>query len=323
MAKQLYANNVKTTLAADINNSVTALTLTSATGFPTIGGTDWHMMHLVQSDGDIEIVKVTARTGTSCTIVRAQEGTSGIAHTASPVTVCSINLTRGALGRFEDGLHTVLANAGASSAPSISFVDDPDTGLYSAIANELGVTVGGAGQWKTTDGTIVPYQDSDVDLGASVKRFKNVYADDFISVSATSQLSFRVWRNVAWAISGESTLRFNDKSGANGWDTGNWFNTDTWTATVQSDGVYLATASAMFDVTAAADTLIVRIKVNGTTAIQNQHDSGSTNGEIVQATGVLKLVAGDTVHVTVWNVDNIDNITGTTEATFFTMTKLN
>jgi len=240
-AEQLYVNNVKTTLAADINDSVTSLTLTSATGFPSPTGGDWFMMMLVQNDGDIEIVKCTARSGVTCTIVRAQESTSALSHTASPATAIIIALTAGTLDRFEDGLHELLPGDGTAADPSHSFASDPDTGLYNAAANSLGFTIGGTGQMKLVDGILQPITDSDVDLGLTGTRFKTGYFDE---ISATSQLSFMAYKSAA-----DQTLTTEDTEylvtfDAEDHDTGSWYNASTGKATVPAGkgGVYLIIA---------------------------------------------------------------------------------
>ena len=75
----LYTNNAATTLASGINNSVTSLTVASATGglFPSPTGTDYFYVTLENTAGTVrEIVKVTARSTDTFTIVRGQDGTS-------------------------------------------------------------------------------------------------------------------------------------------------------------------------------------------------------------------------------------------------------
>ena len=78
----LFCNNVATTLSAAITTTgQTSITVTSATGMPAPGGTDW--FYLTLSDGAVnnpetawEVVKVTAVSGTTLTIVRAQDNTT-------------------------------------------------------------------------------------------------------------------------------------------------------------------------------------------------------------------------------------------------------
>lgn len=73
-----FTNNATTTLASGINSSVTSLTVASGTGtlFPTLSGSDVFYATLANLAGTVEIVKVTARSTDTFTIVRGQDGTT-------------------------------------------------------------------------------------------------------------------------------------------------------------------------------------------------------------------------------------------------------
>ena len=73
----IIANNVATTLAANINASVTSLTLTSAAGWPGIFTGDHLYATIDDGAGGVEIVRATARVGTTLTIERGRDGTAG------------------------------------------------------------------------------------------------------------------------------------------------------------------------------------------------------------------------------------------------------
>jgi len=79
-----FTNNATTTLAAGINNSVTSLSVASGTGalFPTLSGSDVFYVTLANLSGSVEIVKVTARTSDTFTIVRAQDNTTALSWNA-------------------------------------------------------------------------------------------------------------------------------------------------------------------------------------------------------------------------------------------------
>ena len=91
MAYERFANGGLSSLAAGINDAVLALTVKSATGFPTGG----NFRILVES----EIMLVTAVAGNVFTVSRAQEGTSAASHDAD-VAVNHV-LTAGALAQRE------------------------------------------------------------------------------------------------------------------------------------------------------------------------------------------------------------------------------
>jgi len=74
----LFSNNAATTLATSINSSVTSLTVATGTGvlFPNPTGGQYFYMTLANVAGTVEIVKVTARSTDTFTIVRGQDGSS-------------------------------------------------------------------------------------------------------------------------------------------------------------------------------------------------------------------------------------------------------
>lgn len=77
MTTYVYANNISTTLAAAASSSSTTLTLASATGLPSLSA--GQIMPLTLNDASTglvyEIVYVTAISGVTLTVTRAQEGT--------------------------------------------------------------------------------------------------------------------------------------------------------------------------------------------------------------------------------------------------------
>jgi hypothetical protein len=79
-----FSNNASAPLASGINNSVVALSVTTGQGnlFPTLSGSDYFYATLVDSSNNIEVIKVTARSGDSMTIVRAQDGTTARSYAA-------------------------------------------------------------------------------------------------------------------------------------------------------------------------------------------------------------------------------------------------
>lgn len=78
------ANNASGTLATAINASDTGIALTTGDGaeFPTLGASDYFYATITSTQGTQEIVKATARSGDSLTVVRAQEGTSAAGFAA-------------------------------------------------------------------------------------------------------------------------------------------------------------------------------------------------------------------------------------------------
>jgi len=93
-----FKNNATSTLAASILSSATTIVLSSTQGarFPALTTGQFFYGTLFNAGGSYEIVKVTARTGDSLTVVRAQEGTTALAFTAGDgfaqrLTAASLN----------------------------------------------------------------------------------------------------------------------------------------------------------------------------------------------------------------------------------------
>lgn len=79
-----FTNNASATLSSSITNSATSISVTAGQGalFPALSGTDFFYATLVDSSGNIEIVKVTARTSDAMTVVRGQDNTTARAYSA-------------------------------------------------------------------------------------------------------------------------------------------------------------------------------------------------------------------------------------------------
>lgn len=125
------ANNASGTTATAISASDTGLVLTTGNGaeFPTLGVGDYFYATLASSGGTLEIVKATARSGDSLTVVRAQEGTTAQSFAAGSrfelrVTAASVNdradLAESEANTYALGLDTALrVDLAASSGSSL------------------------------------------------------------------------------------------------------------------------------------------------------------------------------------------------------------
>jgi hypothetical protein len=100
-----FTNNAATTLASSILIGATSLTVAASTGalFPTLTGTNFFYCTLQNTAGTvIEIVKVTARSTDTFTIVRAQEGTSASAFASGDKV--ELRLTAGEINQLFSGI---------------------------------------------------------------------------------------------------------------------------------------------------------------------------------------------------------------------------
>lgn len=92
-----FKNNASATIAASITTTDTTIVLTTGFGsyFPTLTSGFYFYATLFNASGESEIVKVTARSSDTLTVVRAQDGTTAKAFTAGDgfaLRVVSANL---------------------------------------------------------------------------------------------------------------------------------------------------------------------------------------------------------------------------------------
>jgi hypothetical protein len=79
------SNNATTTTTADLGSTALSVTVATGTGilFPILGTGDYFYATLGDVNGNLEIVKVTARTDDVMTIVRGQAGTLALPFPAN------------------------------------------------------------------------------------------------------------------------------------------------------------------------------------------------------------------------------------------------
>ena len=132
MANMLFANNCNTTLNGGITAVATSMVVTTATGFPVPTGSQYFYCTLADAatQTTIEIVKVTAVSGTTFTIVRGQDGTSGTVFASGAIV--SLRLVRASLNDFPkldetntftqlQTINTIGVSGSTSTTPVLSF----------------------------------------------------------------------------------------------------------------------------------------------------------------------------------------------------------
>lgn len=104
-----FTNNASATLASSITDSATFIVLTTGKGalFPTLTGSEYFFATLTDASNNLEIVKVTARTNDTLTVVRAQDGTGARAYAAGDKL--ELRLTNAAMSTLarKDGNETI------------------------------------------------------------------------------------------------------------------------------------------------------------------------------------------------------------------------
>jgi hypothetical protein len=124
-----FTNNATSTLASSINNSVTSLSVASGQGalFPTLSGSDVFYVTLSNVSGTVEIVKVTARSTDTFTIVRAQDNTTAAAwNSGDRIELRPTALTMAAMAQIANNLSdlasasTARTNLGLGTAATMT-----------------------------------------------------------------------------------------------------------------------------------------------------------------------------------------------------------
>lgn len=138
-------NNAFGTLSAAINTSVTTITLDSGQGsrFPTLGASDHFFGTLVDTSNNLEIVKVTARSSDSLTVVRGQDGT-----TATAFAIGDRFELRPVAALFEDIIDNASVDGIASASTSgtamqITSGNDVGFGTTAPCPTQVAVQTGG------------------------------------------------------------------------------------------------------------------------------------------------------------------------------------
>ena len=162
---QLYKNNASSTLLNSVTAGSTSIVLASGGGskFPAITGSDFFLATIYDISGSTEInheiVKVTARTGDTLTVTRAQESTTANAYGAG--ARIELRLTAGDVSQvFGAKPVTVTIDTGSTPATSsiITITDsqvsastqkiEACVSLSTTVDNDIDAHQHAASSWK-------------------------------------------------------------------------------------------------------------------------------------------------------------------------------
>jgi hypothetical protein len=166
----LFTNNAATTLASGITSIATSLTVATGDGaeFPTLAGSQYFYCTIANNAGAIEIIKVTARSTDTFTIVRGQDGTSAAAWSAGDKV--ELRLNRIDLLNFPqlDSTNTFALAQTFTAAPVFTNQSGTRTAMSAAasgansditsltgLTTPLSVAQGGTGQSSYTNGQLL------------------------------------------------------------------------------------------------------------------------------------------------------------------------
>jgi hypothetical protein len=123
-----WSNNASGALASSISSASTTIVLSSGQGveFPTPGGGNYFYATLTDTSNNLEVVKVTARTVDTLTVVRGQDGTSARSYAAGDL----LELRPTAAGLTDMQAYTPSGNITAGTiVGAIAELDSEKAGL--------------------------------------------------------------------------------------------------------------------------------------------------------------------------------------------------
>ena len=142
-----FTNNAKTTLASGINSSVTTATVTDGSVFPTLGSGE-HFYCTFDDGTNNEIVKVTARSGNTLTIVRGVDNTT--ARSFSSGDAAELRATSALLTDIQENIAAKSANQTVYSATTASSATSYDIGIDPGVEANASVFLNGVYQHHNT-----------------------------------------------------------------------------------------------------------------------------------------------------------------------------
>lgn len=132
------SNNATALLAGSIDNVATEIAVATGFGarFPTISEEgEWFPLVVIAANGNLEVMRATARTGDVITVERGQEGTSATAFDAGARV--DLRLTAAAIADIVSDLEAVVAAAVTDLEGKLSAAEDASL-LFPQATAELG-----------------------------------------------------------------------------------------------------------------------------------------------------------------------------------------
>ena len=147
MAQSYYSSTAqRTTLASSVTNTATTMIVAAVTGWPSSYP---YTLVIDQDTINEEVVEVTARSGTTCTVVRAVDSTLGVAHSSG----AAVNHGVSARDFSEPNTHvntavlhvTVCTSTTRPASPSAgAIIFESDTSLYYGWSGTAWTSIGGS-----------------------------------------------------------------------------------------------------------------------------------------------------------------------------------
>ena len=211
--KDYLGTRADTTLNGAINNSTTSITITSATGWPSVSNTGFYAV-IDPDTASEEKVFVTARSGTGLTATRGVDGTTGVSHSSgATIRPCISGVD------FDEANYMVAETVGNVTAAGDLLVaagaNDLTRLAKGSNSTVLAVDSGGTLGYTTVTNAMV-----NASAGLAYSKLEQVSTGTLIgnrsgsttTASASSTNSFGVWTTVRKTSDETQTADFEDTS---------------------------------------------------------------------------------------------------------------
>ena len=142
-----FTNNAKTTLASGITSTATSATVVDGSVFPTLGAGEYFYCTFDDTTNN-EIVKVTARSGNTLTIVRGVDNTTARAFSSGDAA--ELRATAGLLTDIQENIAAKSANQTVYNTTTASSATDYDIGIDPSVEANAMVFLNGVMQHHDT-----------------------------------------------------------------------------------------------------------------------------------------------------------------------------
>ena len=239
----VFKNNANTVLTADISSSATSISVQAGNVFPSLSAGEYFLC-TIDDDTNNEIVKVTAISGNTLTVVRAQEGTTARAFSTS--NTIEARLTAGIMNVFpqlDGGTLTADTDTITEGSSNLYYTDARAQAV--SINNVVEDTSPQLGGTLDTNDQLIQFGDSS---GETVNRLQFGASQDLQIYHNGSHSNIRDVGTGNLYIDGSASINF--RSGDAG-ETYAIFNDDGAVSLYYNNAVKLATTSTGIDVTGA------------------------------------------------------------------------
>lgn len=142
---QLFLNNAGTTLNGGITNVVTSITVANGAVFGTVTAPDYILATIANAGAETswEVVKITAVAANVLTVVRAQEGTTGVAWSSGDTidirdTKTVMNAVGNSIDLGQTNFSGMVWRGTESAASNVSTASTSSVNLLTLLNNKLG-----------------------------------------------------------------------------------------------------------------------------------------------------------------------------------------